>query len=470
MGTKEELGYLEEERKKLWEQIAILQDKNKKIQKYTPEQIQVVLDKSAQIDSLLEKSQTVYASVSESHQKVGSYVSVINDIVIESGETQKKLQLIYTNSDELYKKASENSTELINLSESSKEIKTTLDAVITEIKTKNEMLTELADIFDGASDKEEKINLLFTNIEKYHKETRALYTKIFGYNKENDDGTKTKVLGLKDELETSYRDLVGELGELHKEIEAAIEFSSENSINVKDKWELQHSSLKEKIESLLPGALTAGLSHAYESKKDDEIIAMKKSNVSFMFAIIGLIFISLIPFGVSLKLLYLNVGLEEVLLKLPRLVMSILPLYVPVLWMAYSSSKKVNLSKRLIEEYSHKEALSKTFEGLSEQINNIKDGHEKQELKAKLLYNLLEVSAENPGKLISNYNTADHPLMDALEKSVKLGEAITKIANIPGMAKLTNSLIEKNKKIKEDMNEKADKGIQLSEEIDKVAE
>lgn len=91
-------------------------------------------------------------------------------------------------------------------------------------------------------------------------------------------------------------------------------------------------------------------------------------------------------------------------------------------------------------------------------INCIIDGHEKQELKAKLLYNLLEVSAENPGKLISNYNTADHPLMDALEKSVKLGEAITKIANIPGMAKLTSSLIEKNKKIKEDMNEKAGKG------------
>lgn len=470
MGTKEELGYLEEERIKLWEEITVLKDKIKKIQKYTPEQIQLVLDKSAQIDSFLEKTQTIYTSVSENHQKIGSYISVINDIVTESTETQKKLQLIYVNSDELYKKASENSTELTKMSDNSKEIKTALDSVLAEIKTKSEMLPELTGIFEEAGEKEEKINLLFTNIEKYHKETRALHTKIFGFEEDNDEGVKVKVLGLKDELETSYKNLVEELSELNEEIENAIELSNINSTKVKEQWESKHSSLKEKIESLLPGALTAGLSHAYESKKNKEIEAMDKSNIWFIFAIIGLIIISLIPFGVGLYMLFDEVTLEEVILKLPRLVLSILPLYVPVLWMAYSSSKKVNLSKRLIEEYSHKEALSKTFEGLSEQINNIKDGHEKQELKTKLLYNLLEVSAENPGKLISNYSTADHPLMDALEKSVKLGEAITKIANIPGMAKFTNSLMEKNKKIKEDMDEKADKGIRLSEDIEKNAE
>jgi hypothetical protein len=328
------------------------------------------------------------------------------------------------------------------------------------------MLNDLNGIFETSSELKEKIDLNYSNIEKHYKEISNLHLKIFGYMKKNEDGDDIKIAGLKDELESSYKNLAAELSNLHKEIETSLNLSHENSTKVYDHWETQHNSLKEKIESLLPGALTTGLSYAYKEKKDIEIEAMGTANKYFFYAILGLIIISSIPFAVSTYMLLDGSQLEDVILKLPRMVAAILPLYVPVLWMAYSSSKKVNLSKRLIEEYSHKEALSKTFEGLSGQINNIKDNHEKDELRAKLLYNLLEVSAENPGKLIYDYNNADHPLMDALDKSVKLSEAITKIANIPGMSKLTNVLIEKEKKIKADMNDKADEGMDMSNELD----
>jgi uncharacterized protein YoxC len=373
--------------------------------------------------------------------------------------------LVYKESEDLHQKASTNSTELINLSEEAQEIKSSLDTIVSDIKTKSETLNELNEIFEEATDTEGKINLVHTNVEKYHKDTRSLHTKIFGYNKENEDGTQTIVPGLKDELEISYKNLASELGSLHKEIKDALNLSSENSTKVKNHWESEHSSLKAQIESLLPGALSAGLSSAYKEKKDNELESMDISDIAFNKAIKGLIGVSLIPFAVSVYMLLDGITLEDLILKLPRLVLSILPLYIPVLWIAYSSSKKVNLSKRLIEEYSHKEALSKTFEGLSEQINNIKDSHGKDELRAKLLYNLLEVSAENPGKLISNYNNADHPLMDALDKSVKLSEAVTKLANFPGMSKLTNILTEKEKKIKEEVNEKADNGLEISGEL-----
>jgi len=56
------------------------------------------------------------------------------------------------------------------------------------------------------------------------------------------------------------------------------------------------------------------------------------------------------------------------------------------MWVAYSSNRKMNLSKRLSEEYSHKEVLSKTFEGLSTQINNISDEKISGDLRNKLLY------------------------------------------------------------------------------------
>ena len=106
------------------------------------------------------------------------------------------------------------------------------------------------------------------------------------------------------------------------------------------------------------------------------------------------------------------------------MVSAILPLYLPLLWFAYVANKNLNLSKRLIEEYTHKEVLSKTFEGLSNQISEIENEDISSELKIKLIHNILEVSSENPGKLITDYNKADHPLFDALEKSVQLANAV----------------------------------------------
>jgi hypothetical protein len=126
----------------------------------------------------------------------------------------------------------------------------------------------------------------------------------------------------------------------------------------------------------------------------------------------------------------------------------------------------MNLSKRLSEEYSHKEVLSKTFEGLSTQINNISDQTVSTDLRNKLLYNILEVSSENPGKLISDYNKSDHPLMDALEKSVKLATAFEKLGRIPGFSKLAKVMDKKSKAILNDEDKKANIGMTAVEDED----
>lgn len=117
----------------------------------------------------------------------------------------------------------------------------------------------------------------------------------------------------------------------------------------------------------------------------------------------------------STGFLFQGVELVEAIRRLPRLVLAIVPMYIPVLWLKYSANKKLNLSKRLIEEYAHKEVLSKTYVGLSKQITSISDEGHSDELKFRLLSNFLQVSSEDPGKLISNYEASDHPIMEALE-------------------------------------------------------
>jgi hypothetical protein len=90
------------------------------------------------------------------------------------------------------------------------------------------------------------------------------------------------------------------------------------------------------------------------------------------------------------------------------------------LWIAFSTSKKINVSKRLIEEYTHKEVVSKTYEGLSKQIDDIRNAKASEELRTKLLRNILDVSVENPGKLLSDYNESDHPILGKIPGISKL--------------------------------------------------
>lgn len=85
--------------------------------------------------------------------------------------------------------------------------------------------------------------------------------------------------------------------------------------------------------------------------------------------------------------------------------------------------------------------LGKTFSGLSNQIDALPKEHEvTQELRLRLLYNVLQVSAENPGKLITDYSKADHPVMEALENSSRLSGSIEAIQKIPGFSRLAEFL------------------------------
>ena len=216
---------------------------------------------------------------------------------------------------------------------------------------------------------------------------------------------------------------------------------------ISDKWEQEFSSLKLKIESLLPGALSAGLSQAYEEKKKSEIEEIAKSSKIFYRAIGGLIAISGFPVLLYIYLLaFKDKTLEQIAQLSPNVFLAMLPLYVPCLWVAYSADKKSKLSKRLAEEYAHKSSLSKTFEGISRQVSNISDNQLSANLESKLLYNLIQVSAENPGKLISDYDKSDHPLYEALDKGLAFSETLEKISFIPGIDKIISRVQKRTQK------------------------
>lgn len=467
MSKEERIDYLEGERVKIWARLTYLEGLvEKKTSDYEAEAKLAAEQATTFKDTSKISNDEIAVSLEEVRTKLkelrGDYSSFekmfveIKSNAETSTANNGLIQTIYAN--------------LVTQSE-------TVDAQITEIKKifdskpqLDESLKKLETIFKNGDDYDLKISTLYKSITERRKEIDGLYYEIIGFIDKDAEGKEIEVKGLKDELEESYTLLKTNFSETEKklieleakEIKSYNDFSSERKNEFSEltgRWKKEYDGVLKRIETLLPHALTTGLSYAYSEKKGAEEEDSKKHSTSFKYAIWGMVAVSLIPFSVSVYSLLQNEDLEAVIIRIPRIVLAILPLYLPVLWVAYSANRKMNLAKRLIEEYSHKEVLSKTFEGLSKQINSIEDKDISNDLKIKLLYNILEVNSENPGKLISDYNKSDHPLMDALEKSVKLSNAVTRLSKIPGFSKLASALEKKSQEILKEEGRKAVAGL-----------
>lgn len=452
MSKEDRIDYLDEERKKLWKSILELREQ---IDKTTPEyeaEARQASRKCSEFRNRCEDAKNEALTAVEITQNSLNEINSIKDEIVGIAHIIRES-----------KASVRNSTDTIN-------------SVLSELTVRKEELEEsisnLESIFDSPESYSEKLRLfeswhsesldvvaktkaLFTQITARKAELDELYYEIIGI-PASEESNQEEIIGLKTELENAFSDLKTNFVEFEKN-------KKEEVSSLVGSWEEDFDDISKKIKALLPNALTAGLSHAYSEKKNDELAETLKLDKSFNRAIYGLIFVSLIPFAINISLLLQGKSLEASLLQMPRLVLAILPLYVPILWVAYSTNKKLNLSKRLIEEYTHKEVLSKTYEGLSEQISNLDNSKASKELRAKLLYNILEVSSENPGKLISNYDKSDHPLMDALEKSVQLTNAVDKLDKIPGLSKIATYLDKKTDKLLATESLKAEKGIEMVE-------
>lgn len=455
------LEYLEEERVKIWAKIVEIDaDLKKKTSDH---------EKDAKQSS---KMASEYRNKSEKSQEAAyKYLEEIKlakeniQLIVDS--TEKSNNTILTIKDEC-------DNNLENITSSYSEIKeiedgirkkiTKLESIFVKHPDLDSEISELEKCFTDGSDLYTKINTLYKTALTRKNEIDQLYYDIEGYTEEDDNGEEVTVEGLKHDLEQSYKEIERNIKEFENELVDFKENKKEEIVDFIKNWAGKIENISDQITELLPNALTAGLSHAYSVKKGHEELEGKRHDKIFFISIIGLVTISLIPFIVNFILWQQGKGLEALILDMPRLVLAILPLYVPFFWMAYSANKKSNLSKRLVEEYTHKEVLSKTFEGLSRQISNIEDVEVSSELRVKLLYNILNVSSENPGKLITDYNKADHPLLDALDKSVQLATAVDKLSGIPGFSKITKILDKKSRLILEEESKKAEQGLSSLEE------
>lgn len=463
-GKSEQIKYLEDERQKLWKRLISLEsdfsELRKFVEKRTPEAEADAKSHSKMAAEYRNKVEKRWEEANELFDKIKEQLKI---------SIEKRLEIEKENTESINQRSSiEESISLID--EAENKLNSKLEFIDQKIKNIDEIFQKYPDLEDELKELENfifkieenkgKSDITLVEVNKRKREIDNLYREVFGYTqKDEKTGEEIKIEGKKQELDNSYEILFSEL----EEAENKIKKINEEYFNKYKDYESQHKekydSIIKEIRSLLPNALTAGLSSAFSKKKEEELIISKGLQFKFNIGIIILILISIIPFAISIYFLANDIELLEVINRIPRIVLSIVPMYIPALWFTISASKKLNLSKRLIEEYSHKEVLSRTYEGLSNQIANIQDQEQSEELKFRLLTNFLQVTSENPGKLISNYNTSDHPVMEALEQSYKFQIAIDKLDSIPGLGKVAAILEKKAKRKLDDKAKKLDEGV-----------
>ena len=389
----------------------------------------------------------------ESAKRIEASADSVEKIIGKAESIENRLALLDTHHEEAtlaYEASKLASQEIqqtkVELATRAAEITATLEEAEEHLESSEKISAKLDEVKLSVESLASKITTLHSHAAKRGQELTALHDEVFGYSyKDEETGEEKEEEGLKAELDEVYTQLKKGASELDKELADLKIQKAEEYKTFEKAQSLEFEKIKEKIRGLLPQAMTAGLSYAYEEKRKSEELEGVSASKRYWWSIVLLLSISILPVIVSLySFFHEQLKLDQIIHNLPQVAVAVLPLYAPAFWFAISASMRIKLAKRLTEEYAHKEALSKTFEGLSTQIASLPDSEVSRDLRAKLLYNIISVSSENPGKLITDYNKSDNPLLDVIDKSLSLSRSLEKISSIPGISRIMKK-VEQNR-------------------------
>lgn len=171
-------------------------------------------------------------------------------------------------------------------------------------------------------------------------------------------------------------------------------------------------TLRKTVEGLLPGATSAGLASAYKDRKESFQKPARNWSIAFIASIVLLLAIAFVnPISLRIDQVTPENFYLYVLMRLPFL--------VPVVWLAIYAAHRHNQALRLEEEYAHKEAISKSFEGYKNQLLEI-EADTNSSAAEHLVNRTLEALGRHPGRIYDAKREDVSPLSSVTEAASKL--------------------------------------------------
>lgn len=238
----------------------------------------------------------------------------------------------------------------------------------------------------------DKTSALLDSAQTEVRQLTSFYEKIFG---RRDEATSKLVGGLEAELDTRTTEL--------KRLE--------------DEQKIKHAAMFAKIESLLPGATSAGLATAYKNLKDNFATPIKRYTWLF-YGSLGLLVIAALVMAVKGFSIYPSFTMEFVEAPNWDVILRALiykaPFIAPVLWLAVFASTRRSQYERLQQEYAHKEALAQSYESYKKQIQDLKG--DSDALQRELIEKAIDAIAFNASTTLDGKHENKLPIHQFLEK------------------------------------------------------
>ncbi|PML16994.1 hypothetical protein [Vibrio breoganii] len=184
----------------------------------------------------------------------------------------------------------------------------------------------------------------------------------------------------------------------------------------------KYNALNEQIESLLPGATSAGLASAYYELKKDCLDPIRNFTILFFISLALIVLGSIVLMTESFVLyplewkLLSNTEWNDIAINMLRRS----PLIIPLVWLAIFSAQRRSENQRLYAEYAHKEAIAKSYQGFKNQIKELHDSD--SDMLKSLIKQAMEAYSFNPSSTFDKKHKTSSPtseLKDIVNAEVK---------------------------------------------------
>ncbi len=193
-----------------------------------------------------------------------------------------------------------------------------------------------------------------------------------------------------EELKEATNEMLAE-GGLQDQAKVSIQTINEQ----KDKQQQDFEELMTKINTLLPGAASVGLAHAYKTQKDSYKGGGILWPTVFIIAVGAIVAVGVVSFSDITT----APTLEEAVVKL----IARLPYYLAAVWLAAFASRRQSQNKRLQQEYAHKETLALSLQGYKREIEELGN----PTLMTKLMDSVVEMVGFNPSTTLDGKHGDD---------------------------------------------------------------
>lgn len=181
----------------------------------------------------------------------------------------------------------------------------------------------------------------------------------------------------------------------------------------------QYQAIKTNIESLLPGATSAGLASAYHDLSVSFVKPITIYTRLFFLSIVVLLGLALYFINQNAVLTDVPTATSDITIfkDIGIFLLQRLPIVLPVIWLAIFASKRRSEAERLKQEYAHKEALAKSYQSFKLQIEEL-DGENKEPLLEKLLAVAIDTIATNASSTLDKKHGDNTPLIGVFDKTI----------------------------------------------------